>query len=135
MKGDGSIPLRESAKLTFVQLTDAHLFDEGKKQSSEDAFRQAADDRAALRWAIEQVNQQVVAGKQSDFVVYTGDLGLENVEVPADGSCSGVAVQPQVGLPTVTLRSAARYRTPIFSVTDQCRWGLGSQALFLGVMG
>jgi hypothetical protein len=56
LKGDGSIPLRESAKLTFVQLTDAHLFDEGKKQSSEDAFRQAAGDRAALRWAIEQVN-------------------------------------------------------------------------------
>lgn len=105
--GTGDTPSEDDAKLSFVQFTDVHLFDEGTNQLPEDALRQAADDRTALRWAIQQVNEQVARGKKFDLVVYTGDLGLENIELPADGTCSGTTVQPKAGLPTFTTRSAA----------------------------
>jgi Calcineurin-like phosphoesterase len=70
-----------SEPTTFVQITDAHLFDEGKKRDSKaDYLRDQQDNRRALRWAIEQINQLISHGRRIDFVVFTGDFGLELVD-------------------------------------------------------
>ena len=67
--------------LTFVQITDAHVFDDGWNQSADSGYKSVGDDWASLHWAIEQVNGMVAAGEHIDFVVYTGDFGLSNVEL------------------------------------------------------
>ena len=67
--GAQSAPVQQ--KITFVQLTDAHLFDDNKSANS-----------AALVWAIAKVNGLVAAGSAIDFIVYTGDLGLSNLVLP-----------------------------------------------------
>jgi hypothetical protein len=57
-----------------------HLFDEGKKSSSRAAYeRDQQDNRNALHWAVEQINQIIARGQTIDFVVFTGDFGLELV--------------------------------------------------------
>ena len=53
---------------TFVQITDAHLFDDDESANF-----------SALDWAITTINHLVSAGTNVDFVVYTGDLGLRNI--------------------------------------------------------
>src|SRR5215467_558765 len=67
-------------RVTFAQLTDAHIFGEGWKQPTAEALREAADDRTALDWAIQEINRLVSSGTRIDFVVFTGDLGLQNVD-------------------------------------------------------
>lgn len=70
--------------ISFVHITDAHIFDEGWKQPVGTAMQWAAEDRRALRWSIDQVNRLAASGTTIDFVVYTGDLGLQNVDVPPE---------------------------------------------------
>ena len=94
--------------ITFVQLTDAHIFDEGWKQSTADALREAADDWTALHWAIQEINGLVSSGTQVDFVVYTGDLGLQNVDFPRTRDCRAIPLQLEPGLPPSTLLSAVK---------------------------
>jgi CBS domain-containing protein len=92
--------------ITFAQLSDAHLFDDGWNLATADALRQAADDRVSLRWAIERINYLVASGIPIDFVVYTGDFGLQNVDFPADGACKLLQPKVEPGLPMVPLRWA-----------------------------
>jgi predicted MPP superfamily phosphohydrolase len=94
------------SEVTFAQLTDAHIFDDGWKQPVPQAMRQAANDRDALIWAIGEINREVNSGKRIDFVVYTGDLGLQNVAFAADGSCQALPLSIQPGLPPTTLPAA-----------------------------
>ena len=93
-------------KITFVQLTDAHIFDEGWKQSTAEALQEAADDRTALHWAVQEINHLVSSGTVVDFVVYTGDFGLQNVDFPRDSNCKALPLQLEPGLPPFTLQSA-----------------------------
>lgn len=94
--------------ITFAQLSDAHIFDDGWNLATADALRQAADDRAALRWAVERINQLVVSGVSIDFVVFTGDFGLQNVDFPAGGTCKPKPLDAKLepGSPMVPLRWA-----------------------------
>jgi hypothetical protein len=96
-------PTRTAGQVTFAQLTDAHIFDDGYRQATAAALRQAADDRQALHWAVDQVNRAVASGTALDFVVYTGDLGLQNVSMPQEPDCGALAATPDPGLPQTTL--------------------------------
>lgn len=93
-------------KVTFVQLTDAHIFDDGWKEATAGAFRIAADDREALTWAVAETNHLVAQGAHVDFVVFTGDIGLQNVEIPS--ACKAQPVQFEPGLPPIRFDSAVR---------------------------
>jgi hypothetical protein len=64
-------PTSAQAQITFVQITDAHLFDD-------DEFA----NYSALDWAVSTINRLTAAGRPIDFVVYTGDLGLRNIAFP-----------------------------------------------------
>jgi len=92
--------------ITFAQLSDAHIFDDGWNLATADALRQAADDRGALHWAIERINQLVASGVPIDFVAYTGDFGLQNVDFPADAACNPLTPKIEPGFPMVPLRWA-----------------------------
>ena len=89
--------------ITFAQLTDAHIFDDGWREATSDAMWHAADDRRALQWAIDRINELVASGVKIDFVVYTGDWGLQNVDIAPGERCRAVRAGPQPGLPLVTL--------------------------------
>jgi hypothetical protein len=71
----------EQPAVTFVQITDAHVFDDGYRQYPDATFRQAGDDWASLHWAIGKINELADAEGKIDFIVFTGDLGLQNVEL------------------------------------------------------
>ena len=93
--------------VTFAQLTDAHVFDDGWKAEGSEPYLQALDNRAALHWAVGQINE-VAAKKPIDFVVYTGDFGLQNVFF-TDPKCNVVPFRspPQNGPPPFTSEMAA----------------------------
>ncbi len=59
-----------SAQVRFVQITDPHLFDEGP---------QALDNRKALSACVKEINERVEAGVNYQFVVVTGDIGVEKI--------------------------------------------------------
>src|SRR5579875_3498373 len=94
-----------SKTVRFVQITDAHIFDDGWQQPVADAMRQAADDRDALAWAVGEINAQVARGERVDFVMYSGDLGLQNVDFAGSG-CPVAETSLQPGLPPFELRGA-----------------------------
>lgn len=94
-------------QVTFAQLTDAHLFDEGWKQPLAEAYREAADNWNALHSSIDRINSLAKGGKHMDFVVYTGDLGLQNVAFPDSKACPVKAVHLEAGLPPTPEESAA----------------------------
>ena len=65
-------------QVNFVQITDPHIFDDIKEDGSR------LDDKAALASFVEKMNQRVVEksaedGGTYDFVVVTGDLGIEQL--------------------------------------------------------
>lgn len=73
--------------LTFVQWADPHVFDAGKGRHAEGVREEELDNWAAFHWAVLQTNQLVLTEKQNiDFVVITGDFGLENVQLPGEQS-------------------------------------------------
>jgi hypothetical protein len=92
--------------IRFAQLTDAHIFDDGWKETPAGAMRIAADDREALAWAISEINHLTASGEPLDFVVFTGDLGLQNVEMPKE--CNATAVHFEPGQPPVRFDSAVQ---------------------------
>jgi CBS domain-containing protein/predicted MPP superfamily phosphohydrolase len=102
LRGDAPQPPK-AGEVRFAQLTDAHIFDDGYKQATPQALRQAANDREALHWAINQVNRAVASGTTIDFVAYTGDLGLQNVSIPSEGVCHALPIEPDPGLPQTNL--------------------------------
>jgi hypothetical protein len=78
--------LRPSPTLTrhvsFVQWTDPHVFDAGKGRHAEGVREEEIDNWAAFHWAVLETNQRVLAEHRTiDFVVITGDFGLENVQL------------------------------------------------------
>ncbi len=74
----------EAQDATFAQITDPHLFDAGRNVHHLNVYEEALDNRAALHWAILEINRIVAEGKHLDFVVVTGDWGLENVRLSSD---------------------------------------------------
>lgn len=75
--------LAGTGRVSFVQITDPHLFDAGEKLHGERIDAEALDNRAAFHWAILTINRLELAEKAPiDFVVITGDFGLWNVTLP-----------------------------------------------------
>ena len=95
-----SRPSDEQPIITFVQLTDAHVFDDGWKQPLDTGYRAVGDDWAGLHWAVQEINELVRADEHIDFVVYTGDLGLQNVELEKDCNVAPVGTDLR-GLPAI----------------------------------
>ena len=93
LQAAAATPPADRPSVTFVHLTDAHIFDDGYKKPTTEALEQIADDRRALDWAIRRINSMVASGVPIDFVVYTGDFGLQNVDFPTNAECK---VQMQV---------------------------------------
>ena len=94
-------------QVTFAQLTDAHLFDRGGKQQAPANADNAPDNWDALHWSIDRINSLAKGGKHIDFVVYTGDLGLQNVTFPDSKACLVKAVHLEAGLPPTREESGA----------------------------
>ena len=100
-------------QVTFAQITDAHLFDAGKASHGRNIYEQALDNRAALHWAILEINRMVAEGKDLDFVVFTGDWGLENVQLKNDPTrpmrcqCPRPSTEGEGPIPPVTIDTAA----------------------------
>lgn len=63
--------------VTFVQLTDPHLYDSGSHLLPQAAKEELLDNRDAFDWAILQINRIETSGKHLDFVAITGDFGLD----------------------------------------------------------
>ncbi len=79
----------DRAPLTFVQITDLHLFDAGiKANNKSDAEREQSESREALRWAIAEINHLIDSGVDVSFVVFSGDLGLYAVRAPDQPVCN-----------------------------------------------
>jgi hypothetical protein len=57
--------------ISFVQLTDPHIFD--------DKVDNISGNKQVLRWCIDQINYRFDTEKSYNFVVMTGDLGLEGL--------------------------------------------------------
>jgi hypothetical protein len=69
--------------LTFVQWSDPHLFDAGSGRHREGIEEEALDNRAALHWAVLETNRLALSENPTiNFVVITGDFGLENIRLP-----------------------------------------------------
>jgi len=62
-----------SAQISFVQVTDPHIFDDTYPEDSR------PEDKAALASFINQINERVAAGANYSFVAVTGDLGIEEL--------------------------------------------------------
>ena len=101
--------------LTFVQITDAHVFDDGWKQPVNTGYANVGDDWTALHWAIQKTNELAHNGNQINFVMYSGDFGLENVQYPKNtpvkNDCDKLDSIPQdlkQGLPVIPGAWAAK---------------------------
>lgn len=78
------------AQVSFVQITDPHVFDDFR-----DKFDNRLDDKAALASVVAKINQKSVdEGISYDFVVVTGDLGIEQLlSVPVEKDATGKEVK------------------------------------------
>ncbi len=94
-------------ELTFAQLADAHLFDEGGEQPAPEPYRLAIDNWNALHWSIDRINTLARSGKGIDFVVYSGGLGLQNVAFSDSKACPVKAAGEKEGFPPAPERSAS----------------------------
>src|ERR1051326_2099767 len=59
-----------NAQLRFVQITDPHLFDPDNESAS---------NRKALTECVKTINERVDSGVSYQFVVVTGDIGIESL--------------------------------------------------------
>ncbi len=71
------LTMAQERSVTFVQLTDSHLFDSGKRGTPEEKEVEKLSTGLAWKWALGEVTRLVTSGEHIDFVVFTGDLGLE----------------------------------------------------------
>jgi len=62
--------IASSAQLRFVQITDPHLFDPEEE---------AVVNRKALAACVKRINERVDSGFSYEFVVVTGDIGIESL--------------------------------------------------------
>lgn len=87
--------------ITFVQITDSHIFDSGKiraGQSAEEQRKNAVeitDSRLAWDWSLLEINRLALA-RTVDFVVFTGDFGLEKVTTDTKPPVGCVALSSAV---------------------------------------
>jgi 3',5'-cyclic AMP phosphodiesterase CpdA len=63
--------------VSFVQITDPHLYDAGNHLLPAGVREEILENRDALDWAILQTNRIEDSGRHLDFVVITGDFGLD----------------------------------------------------------
>lgn len=75
------------AQISFVQITDPHLFDDTWPEDSR------REDKTAFASCINQINERVAAGTNFSFVVLTGDLGVEGLVDDLDEKHLGEADQ------------------------------------------
>jgi hypothetical protein len=75
----------------FVQITDAHLFDSKAHNTAMGGYAAQLDNNSSLAWAILSINKLRASGKHIDFVVFTGDFGLEKTD------CGGNIVPKKQG--------------------------------------
>lgn len=66
-------PATARAQVNFVQITDPHIFDDTWPDD------RRLEDRAALASCINQINERNKSGANYQFVVVTGDLGVEDL--------------------------------------------------------
>src|SRR5437773_7053304 len=69
--------------IKFAQLTDPHFFDTGKArkdQMPDEAEKEAGETLKAFQWAAKQLSEEP-ENQGLDFVVITGDFGLEMVPI------------------------------------------------------
>ena len=66
--------------VTFVQLTDAHLFDAAKHRPVQAGYQDSLDNRTSLAWAVYQINGLAAKGRCIDFAAFTGDFGMEDAD-------------------------------------------------------
>ncbi len=86
-RGQTASTLSASA-ITFVQITDAHLFDSGKhRKTREEGMEEQQDAFRAFHWAMETINAITDSGTEVEFVVFTGDFGLEFVRDEGEKLC------------------------------------------------
>jgi hypothetical protein len=71
--------------VTFVQLTDAHLFDAAKHRPVQAGYQDSLDNRTSLAWAVYQINGLAAKGRCIDFAAFTGDFGIEDAD-PKDAA-------------------------------------------------
>lgn len=74
------VSLASAQSVTFVQFTDAHLFDSAKHRTAQAGFEDYLDNRSSLAWAIKTINGLSLRVKCLDFVAFTGDFGLEDAD-------------------------------------------------------
>src|SRR6185312_6539764 len=70
----------DAQAVTFIQMTDAHLFDSGAHNTTMGGYQAFVDNESALAWTILKINKLVSSGKRIDFVLFTGDFGLEGTD-------------------------------------------------------
>jgi hypothetical protein len=71
-----------TSTVRFAQLTDPHIFDAGKPRQAQTrtaAEKESAEAVEAFEWALQELNEPKNQGL--DFVVITGDFGLEMVSI------------------------------------------------------
>jgi hypothetical protein len=103
------------APVTFVQITDAHVFDGGKARATEtEAREEQEDDWQAFRWSLQQINRLHANGVQINFVVFTGDWGLEFVQREGETPChaSSTALTTDAGPPVNPPANAPKAKPP-----------------------
>jgi hypothetical protein len=61
-------------------MTDAHLFDSGAHNTTMGGYQAFVDNESSLAWTILEVNRLVSSGKRIDFMLFTGDFGLEETD-------------------------------------------------------
>ncbi|HVG19031.1 MAG TPA: metallophosphoesterase [Blastocatellia bacterium] len=72
----GLLCVSAQAQVKFVQITDPHIFDDGENMPR---------DKEALAAAIKKINERMDEGAAYNFVVLTGDLGIEGLIGDLDG--------------------------------------------------
>lgn len=84
-----TLPPERGTPLTFVQITDPHIFDSGKLRNGERPEELQAEinsSRFAWEWSMLQINR-LAASRTIDFVAFTGDFGLEKVSTQDKDGC------------------------------------------------
>jgi hypothetical protein len=78
------------AQISFVQITDPHLYDEGDE----------ADNKEAMSAFVKKVNERVDEGADYKFIIVTGDIGVENVVSTSAGKSKPRVLKPEAEMAT-----------------------------------
>jgi 3',5'-cyclic AMP phosphodiesterase CpdA len=93
--------------VTFIQITDAHIFDSDAKETAMRGYAAQLDNNGSLGWAILSINKLVASGKRIDFVVFTGDFGLEKTD------CGGNKVSNPIHCADAITRATTYFRAAL----------------------